>query len=232
MKSTKSIRFAEDLCIYHAGAVLDMSDVDAADLWYQVADLLRIKRKALVLSKQAVPYGMGSLLTNTYGKTDTDTMEAIIAWAMSCDARRGLERFLNKEYAAKRIDIRRRTIQSVLTAQRKLREEGIKDTEYTLKILGRLSEAFSQDSSRFASVMGAADRAAAEAGASVGCLVAVMEDESRRNIYRTYSPHTVLEVPEPSSLTGKAPYTPLIPHRNSSVVTSSSRGTSEMRHYY
>ena len=47
----------------------------------------------------------------------------------------------NDEYAARRSDIRQRTIKSVLRAQRKMREEGVKDVEYGVKVLARLSEA-------------------------------------------------------------------------------------------
>lgn len=228
----RSIRFAEDLCIYHSGAVLDTEGVASVDLWYQYADLQRIKRKALVLTKESGYYGLCSYLTNTYGKTDTVTMEAIITWAISCAARRGLERFLNQEYAAKRYDIRRRTIKSVLTAQRKLQEEGIKDAQYTATVLSRLSVAFSQDSSRFAHVMGIGDEAAAEAASQL-CFSG-RDEEPRRRVQRIHSPHSVLELPlelpETSSSAGK-PEPNLPAPRKTSLFTSQSRGVNEMRHF-
>lgn len=231
-----TIRFADDLCVYHPGAVLDIEGVTSVELWFQYSDLQRSKRKALVLAKEAGQYGLGSLLTNTYGKTDTGTMEAITAWAVSSAARRGLERFINKEYAAKRIDIRRRTIKSVITAQRKMREEGIEDTEYTSKVLGKLSEAFSQDSSRFARVMGLADHeATVVAHADLGASSARDDHDSvRKAIERTDSPHTVLELSSLSLLTGGRSSTnaklPL--RRNFNVAHGLPRGASEMRHYY
>lgn len=230
----KSTRFAKELCVYHQGAVLDIEDVLSAELWYQVTDLQRIKRKAMVQANEAGQYGLGSLLTNTYGKTDTDTMEAIVTWVASCAARRGLERFLNKEYAAKRCDIRRRTIKSVLTAQRKMLEEGIKDNEYTTQVLGRLSVAFSQDSSRFAHVMGVADRAAAVALEGECVVPPVRDEEPRKCVIRTYSPNTVLEVPSSASLTSSqsSSYPMLTQHRNYSVANTPPRSASEMRHYY
>jgi len=157
----RSIRFAEgdNLCSYHEGAVLDQVECRKG-IWYQQAELQHIKRKAMVVSKEAHRYGFGSLLTNTYGSTGDDTQEALNSWARSANSRRGLERWINNEYSAKRSDIRRRTIQSVLRAQEKMRLENIDDAEYGMKVLSRLSEAFSQDSRNFALCMGRADEEA------------------------------------------------------------------------
>jgi hypothetical protein len=153
----RSVRFADDnLCSFHDGAVMDMID-STREIWYQHADLSHIKRKAMVVSKEALRYGFGSLLTNTYGNSTEETQEALNAWSRSANNRRGLERWINDEYSAKRSDIRRRTIQSVLRAQEKMRQENIHDTDYGAKVLSRLSEAFSQDSRNFAHAMGKAD---------------------------------------------------------------------------
>lgn len=146
------------LCEYHTGAVMDYIDeVLASDIWYQHNDLQQMKRRAMVLSKEANRYGLGSLLTNTYGRSDNETQRSMNTWARSCSSRRGLERFINNEYSAKRSDIRRRTIKSVIRAQRKMKEEGVLDVDYGMKVLSRLSEAFSQDSRNFARMMGIAD---------------------------------------------------------------------------
>jgi hypothetical protein len=139
------------------------------DVWYQYEEMKHIKRKALVLSKEAQRYGLGSILTNTYGQTSSSaqhqendggsTQEALQTWVRNASSRRGLERWINNEYAAKRSDVRKRTIQSVLRAQLKLQESAISsvDAEYSMKVLSRLSEAFSVDSKDFARGMGLAD---------------------------------------------------------------------------
>lgn len=161
----RSVRFPDDetdLCRYHEGAIMDLIE-STRDIWYQHTDLSHIKRKAMVVSREAHRYGFGSLLTNTYGSTSADeTQEALNTWSRSANNRRGLERWINDEYSAKRSDIRRRTIQSVLRAQQKMRQENITDFDYGTKVLSRLSEAFSQDSRNFARAMGKADELAAQ----------------------------------------------------------------------
>lgn len=155
----RSVRFADDenLCVYHAGAVMDIEEACRTTIWYQHNDLKHMKRKAMMVAKESLRYGLGSLLTNTYGKSCNETQEAINTWARNGSSRRGLERWINDEYAAKRSDIRRRTIKSVLRAQRKMREEGVSDAVYAMKVLSRLSEAFSKDARSFARVLGLAD---------------------------------------------------------------------------
>jgi hypothetical protein len=158
----RSIRFRDDenLCEYHTGAVLELIEC-RKEIWFQQSDMSTIKRKALMVSKDAQRYGVGSLLSNTYGSSSSETQEALNTWCRNANSRRGLERWINDEYSAKRSDIRRRTIQSVLRAQQKMREENINDIEYGWKVVSRLSEAFSQDSRIFARAMGVADELAA-----------------------------------------------------------------------
>lgn len=159
----KGVRFRENetLCSYHEGAVIDLDEcVALTDIWYEYQELCNMKRKAMIVAKEAQKYGFGSLLSKTYGKLCDETQIAVNTWARNGNSRRGLERWINNEYAAKRADIRRRTIQSVLRAQEKMREEGINDVDYGTKVLARLSEAFSIDSRHFAVVMGRADEAA------------------------------------------------------------------------
>lgn len=164
MANQRNVKFEEDekLCTYHDGAVLDVVDSCRKEIWYQHADLAHVKRKAMVVSKEAHRYGFGSLLTNTYGNSCDETQEALKTWSRNANSRRGLERWINDEYSAKRSDIRRRTIQSVLRAQEKMRQENINDVEYGMKVISRLSEAFSQDSRNFARAMGIADEYAAQ----------------------------------------------------------------------
>lgn len=186
----RSVRFEEEerLCAFHDGAVLDQVE-SRKDIWYQHADLAHIKRKAMVVSKEAHRYGFGSLLTNTYGNTGDETQDALNAWSRNANSRRGLERWINDEYSAKRSDIRRRTIQSVLRAQDKMRQENISDIEYGMKVISRLSEAFSQDSRNFARMLGTADALTADA-ALQGESASATPSESKQ--VTTPSPRTVV----------------------------------------
>ena len=151
---------ASYLEIHHPGPDIDLLIANRKDLWYQQEELKHMKRKALVVSKEAQRYGLGSILTNTYGNhnhhphnqqtasgggtssspssascsnsddpaagsLNSDTQQALNTWSRNGNSRRGLERWINDEYAAKRSDIRKRTIQSVLRAQAKMRESAL-----------------------------------------------------------------------------------------------------------
>jgi hypothetical protein len=158
-RNEKSVRFADDenLCIYHAGAVMDFESVCRTDIWYLQVELFNMKRKALAISRETQRYGLGNLLTNTYGKNCSQAQEAINTWTQNGNGRRGLERWVNEGFAAVRGDIRRRNVKSVLRAQRKMREEGLYDAQYCMDVLSRLSEAFSVDARCFGRVLGIAD---------------------------------------------------------------------------
>jgi hypothetical protein len=207
----RSVLFDEEKTCFHDGAIMDIAHMEKADIWYQQADMSHMKRKALVVSKEANQYGFGSLLTNTYGKIDDATQEALNAWSRSGNSRRGLERWINQEYAAKRSDIRRRTIKSVLRAQDKMRKENLTEPGYTSKVLSRLSEAFSRDSYNFARGMGIADEQA---------LIGIDEVGTPKEFHssRTRSPDSVMAPPP-------------LAKRYPSLGLSATSG-SDMRHYY
>ncbi|GKY99010.1 hypothetical protein MPSEU_000856700 [Mayamaea pseudoterrestris] len=195
----RSIRFRdEELCEYHTGAVMDLIEC-RKEIWYQQSDMSTIKRKALMVSKEAQRYGVGSLLSNTYGSNSNETQDALNTWCRNANSRRGLERWINDEYSAKRSDIRRRTIQSVLRAQQKMREESINDVGYGMKVISRLSEAFSQDSRNFARAMGAADELAANAEPDVSTSKDVALGLPPQ---RTSSPRSVIVARRPRSNLG------------------------------
>jgi hypothetical protein len=158
----RSIRFSNDaeLCVYHGGAVMDVEEVCESNIWYQRADMKNTKRNAVLVSKKANRYGFGSLLTNTYGKPCPATQDALNTWSRNGNSRRGLERFINSEYSAQRDDIRRRTIQSVLRAQEKMRDENLTEPDHIMKVLSSLSKLFSRDSKNFSRAMGIADELA------------------------------------------------------------------------
>ena len=152
-----TVRFATDLCIYHEGAVMDMEYVTEDDVWYRMEDLKCMKLNALTESRDRDSIRLGSLISNTYGRSNNDTIKAMNAWVASCDSLRGLERFANSDFGEKRMNARRRTIHVVLTAQHKMRTNGDKENRDVEMTLSRLSEAFSQDYTRFAAIIGQAD---------------------------------------------------------------------------
>jgi len=199
----RSISFAEDdsLCVYHDGAVMDCVDVDAHDIWYQCSDMLLIKRKALQLTKESPAsshYSLCAALNNTYGRDDPGTLYAIKAWCMGCSSRRGLERFLNRDYCCRRSDLRRRVVTSVLRAQGKMREEGIDDQEYISNVISRLSETFSNDAKLFAQALGAGDEfASGHNNRRTTCEDDPMEidnDDLRKKLGRNDSPASVMDL--------------------------------------
>jgi hypothetical protein len=163
--SKRSVRFPDDdnLCRYHAGLVLDEFIENRKNVWYNRNELGHIKRKAMVVSRESQRYGFSSLLTNTYGHSGPDVQESLNTWSRSASSRRGLERYINDEYAAKRSDLRSRTQLSVIRVQSKLRQDDANQVDHCWDILARLSETFSKDSANFARSMGRADEKATQA---------------------------------------------------------------------
>jgi hypothetical protein len=159
----RSLRFADDdkLCVYHEGAVMDIEEICKLDIWYHHTDMDRMKRRAVRLCQETRRRCIfGSLLTNTYGKSCDATQDALNTWSRNRNSKRGLERWMNDEYAARRTDIRRRTVQSVLRAQDRMREESLTNPDNTVGVLSRVSEVFSKDSKTFSRAMGIADELA------------------------------------------------------------------------
>ena len=139
---------------------MDVEEVCESDIWYQHDDMSHMKQNAVLISKEAIRYGFGSLLRNTYGKPCPATQDALNTWSRNGDSRRGLERWINGEYAARKAVIIRRTIQSVLRAQDKMRKENRTEPDLIVDILSSLSSAFSRDSKNFSRAMGIADELA------------------------------------------------------------------------
>lgn len=255
MPLQRSVKFPEEdhhMHLFHEGPDVDILAANRRDIWYQYEELKHIKRKALVLSKEAQRYGLGSILTNTYGKPSDETQEALQTWVRNASSRRGLERWINDEYAAKRSDIRKRTIQSVLRAQMKMQESAVHDPDYSMKVLSRLSEAFSVDSKEFARGMGMADEATSKlatqdpecesvcgdeegstAGSVTGPPLPILKAPKKMDPHllrkaplRLNSPRTVIPGRGPLGVGGP----PRAPTRN--LGLSSSSESADFRHFY
>jgi hypothetical protein len=139
---------------------MDLDEVCESNIWYDHSDRSYMKRDAILVTKEANRCGFGTLLTNTYGKSCNATQDALNTWSRLGCSRRGLERFINSEYSAQRVDIRRRTIQSVLQAQDRMREENLTEPDHVMNVLSGLSKVFSRDSTDFSRAMGLADELA------------------------------------------------------------------------
>lgn len=237
----RSVRFHEEdkLHRYHEGPDVDILAANRRDIWYQYEELKHIKRKALVLSKEAQRYGLGSVLTNTYGTPSSETQQALHTWVQNASSRRGLERWINDEYAAKRSDIRKRTIQSVLRAQMKMQESALRDPEYSMKVLSRLSEAFSVDSREFARGLGLADEKNSQSAFSDN-------DSVGEEIDAAAPPTSILKAPKkvdplilrkaPLRLNSPKTIIPSRPVRSSARAPQGpgreNSGSADFRHYY
>lgn len=243
MTTTKVIFDETNLCTFHCGAVMDFDEALPSDIWYQQPELQQMKRKAMAVAKDASRYGLGALLSNTYGRDNKEAQDSLTTWSINGSSRRGLERFINDEYSTKRSDIRKKTIKSILRAQRKMKEEGVTDADYSMKVLSRLSEAFSQDSRTFASMMGLADAAASQDVSRSASATALSDDDENvllKNLdisdiepmnepidsCRSKSPSSVLPGPE-----GRPPIRRPVQKRNLALSGDVRRPTNDLRHY-
>lgn len=172
-----------NLCEFHEGAVLD-KNVNVGDIWFQYSDLQRVKREAAIVTRQYRPLGI--LLSKTYGIADHESTKNLESWSKGCGDVRGLERYVNKEYADKRTDVRKRITKSVLKAQYKMRAEDL-EYNYSSEVLSRLSATFSVQSSRFAHMMGKADACAAHEEEEISY-------ENIRRVQRIPSPNSVMDI--------------------------------------
>lgn len=194
-QKTKVVCFDDNnLCEFHEGAILD-KNVNTSDIWFQYSDLQRVKREAVILTRQYRP--MGVLLSKTYGIADNESTKNLESWSKACGDVRGLERYINREYAEKRIDVRKRITKSVLKAQYKMRVEDL-EYNYSSEVLSRLSAAFSVQSSRFAHMMGKADEKAVHDDEESG-------NESIRRLQRIPSPNSVMDIVSPDVFEFKDP---------------------------
>ena len=194
----RSISFVEDdaMCVYHDGAVMDVESIKADEIWHHAHDMQIMKRKVQQLTRKEANQdsSLGAILTNTYGGRDQATVDTITAWCVGCSGRRGLERFLNRDYCSRRSDQRRRVIVSVLRAQAKMREEGVQNPEYISTVLSRLSETFSKDSIYLARAMGVGDERAVGLEEQESSSSVVVEFCPRKKVARNNSPFSVMDV--------------------------------------
>ena len=171
--SRRRVRFAETP-LYQYGTALDHPEGRRSNIWFDGREMRHIKMGAVHLGKEGAQQGLGSMLSNVYGRNDADTISIVETWAITCAHRRGLERFISPNYALRRMESRKKHIVSVLKAQTRMRdEEKITNLVYISIVIGRLSSALSINARNFSRVLGMADESAST------CLYTTLEPQPK-----------------------------------------------------
>lgn len=157
----KSVRFAReaDLCRYQKGP-RNLTFEMIRELWFQPEDFEGFKISARQSSDNAIKKGLSAYIKRTYGSTDGRTQEMLNLWTRCSDTRRGLERFINQEYAQKRVQVRQTTVRAVLYTQGRLCNEGVYQYSETSEVIRNVATGLTSDAITFASMLGKADFAA------------------------------------------------------------------------
>jgi len=155
---TRRVRFANDdeLCSYRDGPK-ELSLSTIIDVWLQPNDFCSLRRSARAASDSAIKKGLHAYIGRTYGYTDDTTVEMYTLWAKCSDTRRGLERFVNKEYGRQRALNRKKLIRGVLYAQNRLRKEGETSYSRCSKIIRGVSMSITEEARKYARMLGKVD---------------------------------------------------------------------------
>jgi hypothetical protein len=81
-------------------------------------------------------------------------------WARCSDTRRGLERFIDIDYAKVRLYVRRKTVRAILYTQERLRKEEEQSYDRASAVIRKIATTLSADARKFATMLGRADYAA------------------------------------------------------------------------
>lgn len=159
--SCKSVRFARgtDLRHYQEGPK-KLTFKMMQELWFQPEEFEEFKASARLSSLYATKKGLSLYIKHTYGYTDDRTQSMLNLWTRCSDTRRGLERFINKDYAKTRIHVRQKTVGAVLFAQGRMCNEGIYEYSQTSEMIRHISTTLTAESIAFALMLGKADVAA------------------------------------------------------------------------
>mmetsp|Transcript_8101 Transcript_8101/g.23288 ORF Transcript_8101/g.23288 Transcript_8101/m.23288 type:complete len:437 (-) Transcript_8101:113-1423(-) len=139
----------------------ELTDELIDDIWWQPEDFHQFKVSAKVLADEAIEKGICRYLDRNYGYVDDKSQNALNLWAKCRVTRRGLERFINKEYAQKRLDVRQRTIHAVLYTQQQMHEEiQCGDVDRAVETIRNVAVVISEQCQTFAYMMAKADASA------------------------------------------------------------------------
>jgi hypothetical protein len=109
-----------------------LCELPVDDLWYTGDDYFSIKQQSRIDSKEWRKKGFDVLLRDTFQDPRPDAQEYINAFCQLEDeslSRRGLERHLSRKHGEERSDNKDRARYTVLSQQRKLRKQGMKQQD-------------------------------------------------------------------------------------------------------
>jgi hypothetical protein len=161
-KGRKAVRFqsSKNLCSYHEG-LTELTEKMILDTSYRKKDFLGFRRASDSTCEEAIQKGHASFIQRTYGYSDLKTQACLDLWAKLKGTSRGLERFINKDYAKERHYIRNKHIKGVLYTQKQLTEDGITGPARRAGIIRKVATTVSEEAVIFATMLGSADQTAA-----------------------------------------------------------------------
>lgn len=128
--SKKTVRFQED----EPPTVLlieEICELPVLDIWFTADDYFDMKAKTRYDAKEWRKKGFGLLLKETFENPADTAQEYLNAFCMlDVDmSRRGMERHLSRKHGEERSDVKDRARYCVLSAQRRMRRQGMKPAE-------------------------------------------------------------------------------------------------------
>jgi hypothetical protein len=160
-KRRKTVRFqsTKNLCSYHEG-LTELTEQMILDMWCRKEDFVDFRQAADATCDQAILKGHASFIKRTYGYSDLKTQACLDLWSKLKESRRGLERFISKDYAKERHYIRNKQIKGVLYTQHQLTEDGVTGPARRAGIIRKVATTVSEEAVIFAMMLGSADQAA------------------------------------------------------------------------
>jgi hypothetical protein len=158
-----AVRFppSTNMCTYHEG-LTELTEQMILDVWYLQEEFLDFRRAAASTCDEAIRKGRASFIKRTYGHSDLKTQACLDLWAKFKDTKRGLERFINKDYAKERLYIRRKQMNGVFYTQNQLIEDGETDPVRRAGVIRKVATTVSEEAVIFATMLGSADQAAVD----------------------------------------------------------------------
>lgn len=134
----------------------EFSEEDFELLWFSKADYHMSRSAAKIISRESVRFGFSKNLDDTYTEKSSGAQERLQLWTTQGHARRGLERWANKDHGERRQMDQFDAIMAVLESQDELiakSKDGVIDVEKIRKI----SHKATKTARHFARMIGKAD---------------------------------------------------------------------------
>lgn len=160
--SARYVKFAPaaQLCEYQKGPK-ELTQEAEGEIWYRAQDYEEFRDHAKAASVDGMENGLDFYLSHSYGYTDEKSQEMLDHWTKQRDTLRGLERFVNRDYNDARLQLRSKTVRSVIHTQKKLNKEKENDYDRRTDAIREVATILSREATEFAFMMGSADQKAA-----------------------------------------------------------------------